>query len=232
MPHKTYLNWSSGKDAALALHLLNLSSEYEVGTLLTTVNAALRRVSMHGLRLEILELQAQAIGLPLHTIALPGSPTMTEYDSLMGAAVKEMRQQGFTHSAFGDIFLEDLRQYREEQLAKLGIQAVFPLWKRNTVELLGEFIELGFKAVVVCANAQLLGKEAVGRRIDHSFLEDLPPGVDPCGENGEFHTFCYDGPIFNAPVEFETGEKVYREYPAPQQEQGEVTGFWFCELEY
>lgn len=233
-PFKTYLNWSSGKDAALALHYLQKSSDFHVQHLLTSVNAPHNRVSMHGVRRALLQQQTEAIGLPYSTIELPEQPDMPAYEAAMQGAVLSLKDDGFTHTAFGDIFLEDLRQYRERQLQQLGIDAIFPLWKKDTRQMLQEMISLGFKAIVVAIDASLLPSSFAGRIIDKQFIQDLPPGVDACGENGEFHTFCYDGPIFKKRVQFEIGEKVYREYKAPanSNEQGakNTMGFWFCDL--
>ncbi len=204
-----------------------------IGRLVTSINTHYDRVSMHGLRRALLLKQVEAIGLPVTTIELPEQPTMEIYNAEMGRLVALLKSQGYSHCGFGDIFLEDLRSYREEKLAPHGIRCSFPLWKRDTRELIQEFLQLGFKAVVVCINAQLLDESFVGREIDSGFIEDLPPNVDPCGENGEFHTFCYDGPIFSNPVKFTLGEKVYREYKNPSQETScanEAMGFWFCDL--
>ena len=232
--HRTFLNWSTGKDAALALHYLRESEHYSVEHLLTSVNAHFNRVSMHGLRRELMEAQIRALGLPHSTMELAESPTMEAYNAAMAAAVEDLKAQDFTHAAYGDIFLEDLRNYREQALHALGVEAVFPIWKRDTRTLLKEFINLGFRAVIVAADAQKLGEDFVGRELDHDFLFDLPKGVDPCGENGEFHTFCFDGPIFSAPVEFVVGEKVYKEYAAPKKDEAHdsdaTMGFWFCDL--
>ncbi|KIO76972.1 ATP-binding domain-containing protein [Pedobacter lusitanus] len=235
---KTYFNWSTGKDSALALHYLLQDKNYSIEHLLTSVNRQHNRVSMHGLRRELFEQQIEALNLPYSTIELPEQPSMQEYETLMEKEVSSLQQEGFTHAAFGDIFLEDLRKYREQQLAALHIKSVFPLWKKDTRQLLTEFIDLGFKSVLVCIKADLLDPSFAGRVIDADFIKDLPPNVDVCGENGEFHTFCFDGPIFKNPIPFEIGEKVYREYQAPktdadscssQQVKGN-SGFWFCDL--
>ena len=238
LPLKTYFNWSSGKDAALALYYLLQDSNYHVEHLLTSVNSFHNRVSMHGLRRELLEQQIRSIGITGSTIELPEEPSMEEYETIMKTAVTDLHKKGFNYAAFGDIFLEDLRKYREEQLNKLNIRAVFPIWKRDTKELLREFLRLGFKAIVVCINAQLLEPSFAGRMIDENFIADLPKGVDACGENGEFHTFCFDGPIFERPVSFVLGEKIYREYKAPGDNSNADNnlaeknnmGFWFCDL--
>ena len=228
---KRFFNWSSGKDAALALFELQQKKQ-GVDLLLTTTNTKYQRVSMHGLRTTLLQAQAEAIGIPLQLVELEENPSMESYDAIMAKKLLELKETGFTTSCFGDIFLEDLRTYREGQLKKLGITALFPIWKKDTRALLHRFIELGFKAIVVCINEAILDKSFCGREIDQSFLSDLPPHVDPCGENGEFHTFCYDGPIFRKPVDFIKGELTRRTYPSPSQNSGvSEYGFWFCDLE-
>jgi len=235
---KTYFNWSTGKDSALALYYLLQDKNYSVDHLLTSVNSFHNRVSMHGLRRELLEQQVRSIGIPSSTIELPEAPSMEEYESVMTEAVMKLQKKGFKYAAFGDIFLEDLRKYRQEQLDRINVRAVFPIWKRNTKELLNEFISLGFKAIVVCINADLLEASFAGRVIDKSFINDLPKSVDPCGENGEFHTFCFDGPIFKTRIPYIVGEKVYREYNAPGKDDKDAEkenakdkmGFWFCDL--
>lgn len=185
---------------------------------------------MHGLRRSLLQQQAQSIGLPLRMVEMPQQATMDEYNRVMSQAMSKLTEEGYTHCAFGDIFLEDLRAYREKELQAFDIVPQFPLWKCNTRELIEEFLSLGFRAVVLCANAQLLDESFVGREIDERFLDDLPASVDPCGENGEFHTFCFDGPIFSHPIEFSQGEKVLRTYPSPSGKEGESVGFWFLDL--
>ena len=229
---KTFFNWSTGKDSALALYYLQKKPEYQVDLLLTSVNSQHDRISMHGLRRSLLEKQAKAIGIPLTTIELPETPTMDEYNSIMEEKVNSLALLGFTYTAFGDIFLEDLRNYREEKLSQYNIKALFPLWKKDTKELISNFLKLGFKTIVVCVNGNLLDKSFVGRVIDEQFLKDLPENVDPCGENGEFHTFCFDGPIFSTPVEFEIGEIVSKSYTSPKtdDETQKTIDFWFCDL--
>ena len=222
--HKTYLNWSTGKDSALALYHLQQGANYQVEYLLTSVNVHYQRVSMHGVRTALLQQQVQALGIPGGTVELPKHTTNEVYEQEMGKKITELKTTGFTHAAFGDIFLEDLRQYREQQLGPFYIQTVFPLWKKDTRQLVEEFIELGFQAIVVCVNAGRLDRSFAGRLIDRDFINDLPPGVDPCGENGEFHTFCFDGPIFQQPVLFSPGEVVYKEYIMDAQK----TGFGFA----
>jgi uncharacterized protein (TIGR00290 family) len=223
---KTYFNWSSGKDSALALYYLLQDSTYSVEYLLTSVNASYNRVSMHGLRRALWQAQVQAIGIPHGTIELSEQPTNAEYEAEMHKKMLELKSSGFKCAAFGDIFLQDLRQYREQKLEPLGIKAVFPLWKKDTHLLLKELVELGFKAIIICVNADILEKSFVGRIIDAEFLKSLPNGVDPCGENGEFHTFCFDAPYFKYPIEFSLGETVLREY----NYHGTRSRFWFCDL--
>ncbi|MEH6656739.1 diphthine--ammonia ligase [Leeuwenhoekiella marinoflava] len=236
---QAYFNWSSGKDSALALYKVLAEKEFNITKLVTTVNADVDRVSMHGLRKELLDLQAERLRLPLEKIQLAGNVTMAEYSEILGAAAKRSVSEGNTHSIFGDIFLEDLKNYREEQLAQVGLKAVFPLWKKDTKELITEFIDLGFKAITVCVNGKYLDQSFAGRIVDHQFVADLPKNVDPCGENGEFHTFVFDGPIFSKPVEFKIGEQVKRKYePAKSNddncfsddEKPWDTEFYFCDL--
>lgn len=225
-----FLNWSSGKDSSLALYSLLNDKRYSVRCLLTSMNSAHDRVSMHGLRRSLLETQLKAIKLPSKTIELPEVSDMETYGNKMREAVQAMKSEGLHHAAFGDIFLEDLRTYREQQLATEGIQAIFPLWKQPTRELLEEFIDLGFKAIVICIDNSVLDERFLGRSLDHSFIDDLPADVDPCGENGEFHTFCYAGPIFQEPIHFVQGERVLRSYPDPSGAKGQEKGFWFLDL--
>lgn len=231
MPHKlkTYFNWSSGKDSALALHYLLQQNEVEIGRLLTTVNAHYNRVSMHGLPTEVLEVQVKAIGVPLDIIEVPENPSMEEYSSLMTGKIKHLKSEGFTHAAFGDIFLEDLKVYREQMLASVGIKTIFPIWKRDTHELLEQFFDLGFRAVIVCINNSKLDTSFLGQELSPELINRLPKDVDPCGENGEFHTFCFDGPIFTHPIAFEIGEKVFKNYDNPSDTMKSIK-FGFCDL--
>ena len=242
MKTKAIFNWSSGKDSALALYKVLQNSEFEITCLLTSVNQQFQRISMHGVRVELLEQQAESLGIPLEIMQIPEMPTMEAYENVMNETLTKLKNQGVTHSIFGDILLEDLRKYREEQLAKIGFEAVFPLWQIPTAELIQEFIGLGFKTIVVCVNERFLDKSFVGRVIDQDFINDLPENVDVCGENGEFHTFTFDGPIFSKPIDFEIGEIVYRKYEKPKQEESTETtcktassdvfdfGFWYCDL--
>lgn len=239
--NKTYFNWSTGKDSALALYKMLQDSNFSIDLLVTTTNNDFQRVSMHGLREELLEKQTESIGLPLHKIPFSANVTMDDYSATMKSEMGFLKEKGYTHGVFGDIFLEDLKAYRDTKLSEVGIKGVYPLWKQNTKELLKEFLELGFKAITVCVNAKLLGEEFVGRTIDEQFIKDLPQNVDPCGENGEFHTFVFDGPIFSKPIEFEIGEKVLRSYTlhkneddnchqSKQKQKNYDTSFWYCDL--
>ena len=235
---KSYMNWSGGKDSSLCLYHVLKENLYRVDCLLTNINAVHNRISMHGVRRELLEDQARSIGIPLQTIELPEEPTMEAYQDAMIRKTTDLREEGYRCAIFGDIFLEDLRTYREIKLKDLEMAALFPLWKIPTRQLMEEFIKLGFKAIIVCVNENRLNKEFCGRFLDASFLEDLPPTVDPCGENGEFHSFVFDGPIFSRPVAFRKGEIVYRQYhppknassqPVPLDQPGPY-GFYFCDL--
>lgn len=235
---KGYMNWSGGKDSSLCLHYIQQDDRYSIDCLLTSVNAAHDRISMHGVRRSLLEAQAKAIGLPLQTIELPEQPGMQEYEQVMMNKVAALKSSGFTHAVFGDIFLEDLKRYREEKLAAMNISGVFPLWQMPTKELMQQFLQLGFRAVIVCVNEKYLDKSFCGRLIDESFVQDLPDNVDVCGENGEYHSFVFDGPVFKHPIHFTKGETVYRLYQAPQQVQNNCHpvnqppeyGFYFCDL--
>ena len=232
MKPKAIFNWSSGKDSALALYKILQEDQFEIISLLTSINQEFQRISMHGVHVSLLEKQAESLDLNLIKMEIPKEPSMEEYQDIMSKTMNEIKSQGVTHSIFGDIFLEDLRKYREDQLQAIGMEAIFPLWKINTNDLIHEFLDLGFKTVVTCVNETYLDKSFAGRIIDHKFLKDLPSNVDPCGENGEFHTFTFDGPIFKNPVEFEIGETVMKTYPKPKTEESESGDyvFWFCDL--
>ena len=233
MQPKAIFNWSSGKDSALALYKILEESQFEVTSLLTSINKEFQRISMHGVHVSLLEKQAESLGLPLIKMELPKEPSMEEYRDIMSKTMSDIQQKGVTHSIFGDIFLEDLKKYREDQLQSIGMKGVFPLWKIDTKNLIKEFLDLGFKTIVTCVNETYLNKSFAGRIIDEDFLRDLPKNVDPCGENGEFHTFCFDGPIFKNPIEFEIGEIVKKTYPKPKTDDDNKEGeyvFWFCDL--
>ncbi len=233
MKPKAIFNWSSGKDSALALYKALKQDQFEITSLLTSINKEYHRISMHGVHVSLLEKQAKSLGFPLIKMELPKEPSMEEYRHIMSKTMNEIKSQGVTHSIFGDIFLEDLRKYREDQLQSIGMEGVFPLWKINTTDLIQEFLDLGFKTIVTCVNETYLDKSFAGRIIDQNFIKDLPENVDPCGENGEFHTFTFDGPIFKNAIDFEIGEIVKKTYPKPKSaentEEGEYV-FWFCDL--
>ncbi|MFW6061072.1 MAG: diphthine--ammonia ligase, partial [Phycisphaeraceae bacterium] len=209
------LSWSGGKDSALALHALRQGGAYEVVALLTTVSEEYQRISHHGVRVALLEQQAEAIGVPLHKLMLPsgdaGPCTNEQYEGVMKEAMLGYLERGITHVAFGDLFLEDLRRYREDRLAQVGMKAVFPLWKRDTAALGREFIDAGFEAYLSCIDGRRLDETFVGRRYDRALLRDLPEEVDPCGENGEFHSFVCDGPIFRQRVPVTVSQRVKRD---------------------
>lgn len=219
---KVILCWSGGKDSAMALYELQKSGEYEVESLLTTVTKKYDRISMHGVRRSLLAKQAKALGLPLHEIFLTENSSNEEYEAKMKEALIHFQSKGVNSVVFGDIFLQDLREYRETNLAKVGMKGIFPIWMRNSTELVNSFIGLGFKATTVCVDPKALDKSFVGRVIDKEFVADLPTEVDPCGENGEFHSFVWDGPIFSGPVRCKTGEIVERGWKDSK--------FIFCDL--
>lgn len=227
---KTVLNWSSGKDAALVYHLLQKSGEYEVTRLLTTVNDENGRIVMHGVREELLVAQAAAMRIPLQKLKLPASPNDEVYKETMRQAMEDAKQQGITTAAFGDILLEDLKMYREEQLKAVGVKAIFPLWQMDSVAILRELERAGIEAMIVCVNEKYLGKEFLGRKIDSTILQDLPDNVNPCGEYGEFHTFVYNAPFFNSPIAVAKGEIVYKKYTEENTGTAWDKGFYFLDL--
>lgn len=208
---KALLSWSSGKDSAWSLHVLRTRREVEVVGLLTTVNEVHSRIAMHAVRVELLEAQAKAVGLPLWKIPIPSPCSNAEYEAAMLAAIEKAKREGIGSVAFGDLFLEDIRRYREEQLKATGVSPLFPIWAMPTMELAREMIESGLRARVTCVDPKPLSDSFVGREFDAQFLADLPPAVDPCGERGEFHTFAYDGPMFQHPVPVRLGEIVERD---------------------
>jgi len=215
---KVLMCWSGGKDSSLALEVLLNDPQYEVVGLLTTMTDKYDRISMHGVRRLLLEAQADALRIPLHKIYITPQANNQEYETKMGDFLLKMRNQGVTHVAFGDIFLEDLKIYREQNLKKLGLKGVFPIWKRNTSQLAAEFIHKGYTAYISCVDIKKMNPSFSGRQINNSFINDLPEGVDPCGENGEFHSFVSAGPIFNNEVQLTVGDRVQRDQ------------FCFCDL--
>lgn len=239
---KSVFNWSGGKDSALCLYKVLEAKMFDVQCLLTTLNSKYQRISMHGVREELLDLQAKNLNLPLLKVQLPEMPTMEVYEQEMEKTFKELKDRAITHSIFGDIFLEDLRKYRENRLKSLGFKAVFPLWKMDTTKLVHEFIDLGFKSIIVCVNEKYLDKSFAGRIIDKELVKDLPANVDPAGENGEYHSFVFDGPIYKEPIPIEIGETVYRIYATPKDSSTSSyncnnsdakpaeSGFWYTDL--
>ena len=210
MPKKTLLAWSTGKDSAYALWLLRQDPSVEVVGLLTTLNSVVRRVNMHGVSEQVLEAQAASCGLPLHRVLLPDPCGDEDYRAAMSRAVAEARAGGVQAMAFGDLFLADVRKYREEQLTGSGVEPLFPLWGRSTARLAHEMVAAGLEAVLTCVDTERLDRSFVGRRFGGDLLADLPARVDPCGENGEFHTAVIGGPMFERPLPVELGEVVER----------------------
>ena len=211
--------WSGGKESALALWEIAKAESYEIAVLLTTVTEDYDRISMHGVRRSLLERQAEALGITLEKVFISKDASNEEYESKMRGVLAKYLAAGVSSVVFGDIFLEDARKYREEKLSKIGMKAIFPMWKADTAELAHRFIDLGFKAVITCVDSSVLDKQFVGRCFDEQFLSELPSGVDPCGENGEFHCFVYDGPIFRERILHTIGEVVLRE-----------RRFYYCDL--
>jgi uncharacterized protein (TIGR00290 family) len=208
---KALVSWSSGKDSAWALHLLRRQDEFEIVGLLTTVNEEFDRVAMHAVRVPLLRRQADRLGAPLRLVRLPFPCGNEEYESRVGAAIAEAVAEGIEAIAFGDLYLADVRSYRERQLAGTGAAPVFPLWNSPTAELANEMIAGGLRAQVTCIDPRVLPAPLAGREYDREFLHALPAGADPCGENGEFHSFAFDGPMFQRPVDFTVGETVLRD---------------------
>jgi uncharacterized protein (TIGR00290 family) len=208
---KAYVSWSSGKDCAFALWEARKAGEFEIWGLLTTTNEAIDRVAMHGTRNELMRRQAEAVGLPVLEVGLPWPCSNEDYASRMIAACEAMKAERVSHVIYGDLFLEDIRAYRDEKMAQAGLTAVYPLWKRDTQQLARDMIASGLKTVVVCIDPKKLGASFAGRRFDEDFLNDLPEGIDPCGENGEFHTCVVDGPMFSTPIKVDVGETVERD---------------------
>ena len=228
---KAIFNWSGGKDSAIALYEVMQNKEFEIEALVTTVNKIKSRISMHGVREQLLDMQAKSIGLPLHKVMLDEMPSMEEYNAQMKSMLDGFKSNGISHSIFGDIFLEDLKEFRDKKLAQVGVKGFYPIWKRDSYDIMRQFIDLGFKSVVVCTNSSYLDESFLGRDLDDSFMKDLPDNVDVCGENGEFHTFVYDGPIFDAPISFKKGKKVFRDYSKDQKDNlNHDTGFWYLDL--
>lgn len=218
MKETVMFSWSGGKDSALTLFELLKTQKYKI-ILFSTFTENYNRISMHGVREELIQKQAESIGLPLEKLYIPVSCTFEDYQAIMHGALTGFKELGITTFAFGDIALEDVKQYREENLARFDFKALFPLWGRDTKETAQTFIDSGFKSIITCVDTHVLDQSFSGRVFDRSFLSDLPKGVDPSGENGEFHSFAYDGPIFREPVSFTAAQKVLRD-----------NRFYYCDL--
>ncbi|HEV3316667.1 MAG TPA: ATP-binding protein [Candidatus Angelobacter sp.] len=218
MSKKVLLSWSSGKDSAWALHVLRRQGTVEIAGLITTINSAFDRVAMHSTRRSLVEMQAKSADVPLIPVPLPWPCSNADYECAMQAVCDQAVAQGINSIAFGDLFLADIRAYRERQLAGTGLEPLFPLWQIPTNELAAEMIRSGLRARLVCVDPKALTPDFAGRDFDDQLLRDLPAGVDPCGENGEFHSFAYAGPMFRQPIPIVSGERVERD------------GFWFADL--
>lgn len=219
MRPKALISWSGGKDSALCLNEVLKNRDYEIAALVTTMTVEYARVSMHGIRWALLEGQARSLGFKVEKVPISKNASNAEYESSLERVLLRYRDEGVWHVIYGDIFLEDVRAYRERHLERLGMRPVFPIWKKDSGELARGFIGSGFRAVTVCVDSAALGEEFAGREYNYDFLSELPSGIDPCGENGEFHTFVYDGPPFSRPVGFAKGEVVLRD-----------NRFYFCDL--
>ncbi len=219
MTERVLVAWSGGKDSALALHKIKESDGYAVAGLLTTVTEDYERISMHGVRLDLLKRQAARLGYPLEMVFIPKECCDEDYDTRMRESLERWYDEGVRSVVFGDLYLADIRDYREKNLEKASMKGIFPLWGSDTHSLALRFIELGFKAVLTCVDGTVLGKDYAGREYDRNFLEKLPESVDPCGENGEFHTFVYDGPIFKKGIDMSVGRVVLRD-----------NRFYFCDF--
>lgn len=213
------LSWSGGKDSTLALNEILNNIDYKVHSLITTVTEGYDRISIHGVRNELLDKQVESIGIPLQKVIIPKDSTNEQYESALKKVLLKFKNKGINEIVFGDIFLEDVKKYRDDLLATLDMKGIYPIWKKDSKVLARKFIELGFKAVTTCIDSQQIDKKFVGREYDSKYLNDLPNSADPCGENGEFHTFVYDGPLFDKKIDFTKGEIVFRD-----------SRFYYCDL--
>ncbi len=234
-PPKAIFCWSGGKDSSYCLHKVLTENLFDVQYLLTTVNSTFKRISMHGVREDLLDIQVKSIGIPLLKVYVKEG-TNAAYEQQMELVLRKVKAEGIENVIFGDIFLEDLRTYRENNLAKIGMKAIFPLWKINTTTIIKQFIQQQFKTVLCCINDGYLHERWVGREIDKQFLKEIPDHIDPCGEIGEYHTFCYDGPIFKNPINFCKGENIYKAIEikitsaCTLASNIDTKGFWYCDL--
>ena len=226
---KAFMNWSGGKDSSLALYYILKNKSLSIDYLLTNLSAEHNRISMHGVSFDLLKLQAESLDIQLETMKIVKDASMEDYNRLVSRKMNFFTEKDIANCVFGDIFLQDLKTYRETQLKIVGIKAYFPLWDKPTSDIIQEFFDLGFKAKVVSINANLLDKSFAGRELDKSFIDDLPKEVDVCGENGEFHSFVYDGPIFKTPIPVTVGEIVKKEYKSTENKDWD-SAFWFADL--
>lgn len=231
---KAIFCWSGGKDSAFALYRALSTGEFEILALLTTINSAYSRVSMHGVREDLMDVQAKHIGISLYKVYIPEVCTNEEYEKQMEEAMLFWKERGVSHVIFGDIFLEDLKRYREEKLDKVGMKAVFPLWKEDTTELLSGFLKLGFKTMICAGSCKNINEDIVGETLSEEIVKYMSPGTDPCGENGEFHTFVYAGPVFRSELDIACTEKVVKYYKVKKETEGKVeeeeVGYWFADI--
>lgn len=230
MKKKVSVSWSGGKDSAFALYKILQSKEYDVQSLHTSFNEELKRVGMHGTPEKLIEAQSAAAGIMVEKIYFPADSSNASYENSMLLYYNSLKERGIEAVVFGDIFLEDLKIYREQLLARAGLAGIFPLWQQNTRQLIGEFLQTRFKTAICAADARFFGKETAGQVIDQAFISRLPEDVDPCGERGEFHTFVFEGPLFKEPVAFTTGETVYKDYSLGSN-SAKKAGFWFADLQ-
>lgn len=224
------LFWSAGKDSAMALQRVLNDPEISLGALVTTLNQEYGRISMHGIREALLERQAAATGIPLVKMWVPNEPTNTAYEQVLINTYRQLKSDGIDLVIFGDIFLEDLRSYREKLLDDCGLEGYFPLWQQPTQALLSDFVTDGFKAVTCCISTAYLDETWLNRQLDETFIKTLPITVDPCGENGEFHTFCYAGPVFQSEIHYSAGQKRFHPLKLKTSYSNELTGFWYIDL--
>ena len=227
MKKKAVLNWSGGKDSAHALYKILKDNEYDVVSLLTTVNKSTSLSTMHNIPVTLLQVQSQHIGIPLKIVELKPGGNMNDYSAAMETAVLDFKELGVTHFIFGDIYLHDVRSYREKHLRPLGINVVEPLWGKSSEEIMNEFLTTGLKTIVVTTMANGLGMEAIGQQIDRTFIDTLPKGYDPNGENGEYHTFCFDGPIFKSPIPFTMGKPFMKSFDI-RLDDGNTKTYTYC----
>jgi len=223
------LSWSGGKDAMMALYEAKLG-DINIVSLISTIELPHNRISMHHVQTSLIELQAMRLKLPLHKVYLSENAGLAEYEQQLGDTLIKYQKNGIDHIVYGDIFLEDLKKYREEANSKLQMKSIFPLWERNSNDLALAFLKAGFKAIVVSVNANYLSGEFVGREYNEAFLSALPNHIDPCGENGEFHTFVYDGPLFSRPIEVEPGSRIFKNLDPENKRPNIDSSFWYAPL--